>query len=116
MEDYNARRTGQHMEDIAVSFLVEKGYKILERNYRCRKGEIDIIATHNNCIIFVEVKYRSSNKYGSSLEAVGYRKQQIIRFVAEYYLTTVLHNTSVFCRFDVIGIDNGSITHIENAF
>lgn len=51
MGDYNTRRTGQQMEDIAVNFLVEKGYKILERNYRCRKGEIDIIATHNNCII-----------------------------------------------------------------
>ena len=112
----NKRAAGADKEQLAARYLVDNGYTVLERNFRNKTGEIDIIAQNDNLIVFVEVKYRSSKKYGYAVEAVSYRKQQIIRQVAMYYLTTRYKSCDIPCRFDVIGIDGTYITHIKNAF
>ena len=70
----------------AAAYLKKKGYRILEANFRCRFGEIDLIARDGAYLVFIEVKYRSSLKDGDSLEAVNRGKQRKIIRVAEYYL------------------------------
>ena len=91
------------------------GYEILEYNYRCRSGEIDIIAKDGGCLVFCEVKYRSGRGKGTPLEAVDYRKQQTIFRCASHYLTGK-RLSGIPCRFDVIGIEGTAVTHIKNAF
>jgi putative endonuclease len=110
---------GAQGEEIAARYLLSKKYEILHRNYRCRHGEIDIIARRKNVLIFVEVKTRRSCAFGSPLEAVSLKKQRSISSVAQAYLQ---HNrlSGNAARFDVIAVQLGSgspeIEHIENAF
>lgn len=111
----NKRRTGTRYEQAAGFFLEQIGYEVLEYNYRCRFGEIDIIAKDGICLVFCEVKYRSGREKGSPLEAVDNRKQQRIFRCASHYLAgRGLEDVS--CRFDVIGIEGTAVTHIKNAF
>ena len=110
----NKRQLGTDYEDIASDYLQKAGYVILERNFRSKKGEIDIIAKEKNVIVFVEVKFRQSNSYGYSAEAVNYKKQMIIYRVAEAYLAYKKEFYGMPCRFDVIGFDNNKISHIKN--
>lgn len=106
---------GKENEIIAKNFLKNKGYKIIECNYKNDIGEIDIIAKQKDVLVFVEVKYRSSNIFGLPREAVGKFKQQKIKQVATIYLqTNKLFDSKI--RFDVIEILEEEITHIENAF
>lgn len=111
----NRRCIGTDYERAAGVYLEEKGLKVLIYNYRCRLGEIDLIARDGDTLVFCEVKYRSGRKSGSPLEAVGVEKQNRIFRSAMCYLT---ENgiTDLPCRFDVIGIEGTVITHIENAF
>lgn len=111
----NKRMLGTDYENKACEYLENEGYEILERNFRSKKGEIDIIARDGQYIVFVEVKYRYNNNFGYSVEAVDARKQMIIYKVAEGYLSYT-NNAEVPCRFDVIGFDNNKINHIKNAF
>ena len=111
----NKRRTGTRYEQAAGFFLEQIGYEVLEYNYRCRFGEIDIIANDGICLVFCEVKYRSGREKGSPLEAVDNRKQQRIFRCASHYLAG-RGLEDVPCRFDVIGIEGTAVTHIKNAF
>lgn len=117
----NRRQTGAEYERVAGHYLEKLGYEILEYNYRCRLGEIDIVAKDGKYMVFCEVKYRSDNRKGNPLEAVGVKKQQTIFRCAMYYLTEN-QLSDVPCRFDVVGIDGVSgmkepeITYIKNAF
>jgi putative endonuclease len=81
----NKQIYGAKGEDLAVSFLRKKGYKILERNYRIRGGEIDIIALDGDTLAFVEVKARSSEEFGSALEAITYWKLKALIRAAQVY-------------------------------
>lgn len=112
----NKRQLGTNFEKEACDYLKKKGYKIEECNFRAYMGEIDIIAHDNDCLVFVEVKYRNTNSFGYSAEAVGVHKQKIIYRVAQNYLSMHPQYMSKPCRFDVVAIDNSEITHIENAF
>ena len=112
----NKRQVGTQYEYMAVQYLTEAGYHILERNFRCRTGEIDIIAKDGAYLVFVEVKYRASAACGSALEAVDYRKQQSILRVAQYYMVSHGYGTQTNCRFDVVAIQGTEITLIQNAF
>lgn len=76
---------GDKGEDLAVSFLERRGYKVIERNYRIRGGEIDIVALEGDTLVFVEVKARSSEEFGSPLEAITYRKLKVLVRAAEFY-------------------------------
>ena len=115
MKTDNRRSTGAAYEKAAGYYLEQLGYEILEYNYRCRRGEIDIVAKDGDYLVFCEVKYRSDGTKGDPLEAVDARKQQRIRRAALYYLTEHGKN-NVPCRFDVIGIQGTKITHIRDAF
>lgn len=111
----NLRKKGSFYEEKAAEYLQKKGYRILERNFRCRYGEIDLIAEIHQTLVFCEVKYRSVVDARVPFEAVTTRKQQRISKTAFYYLSTHFCTESV-CRFDVIGISGDQIHHIENAF
>ena len=99
----------------AAACLEEKGYRILERNYRCGHGEVDLIASKDGWIVFVEVKYRKTDSMGLPQEAVNRRKQQRISRAALFYLTehSLAENR---IRFDVIAILGEKITQLEDAF
>lgn len=112
----NKRAIGTIEEDKAAAYLQEQGFLLLERNYRCRTGEIDIIAADGSYLVFVEVKFRKNNDKGLSLEAVNYRKQTVICKVARHYLMTHHKAEDTPCRFDVVGIDNQKITLVKDAF
>ncbi len=98
----NKREVGRIGENMAREYLLKQGYFIVKMNYSCKMGEIDIIASKRDVIVFVEVKYRKNNFYGISFEAVDIKKQCKIRNVAEYYMTYELKRTNVNCRFDVL--------------
>ena len=112
----NKRQTGAAYELKAEEYLLGNGYKILERNFRNRSGEIDLIAKKDEQIHFIEVKYRTTAMYGSPLEAVDFRKQNQIRKVAMYYLMKNKLSEWTPCQFDVIAFEGEKMTHIENAF
>lgn len=112
----NKRQTGAAYELKAEEYLLGNGYKILERNFRNRSGEIDLIAKKDGVIRFVEVKYRTTSDFGNPLEAVDARKQNQIRKVAMYYLMKNKLSEWTPCQFDVIAFEGEEMTHIENAF
>ena len=99
----NRRSLGDRGEDLAAAALKKQGYKILERNYRTPLGEIDLICRHREVLVFVEVKTRTSNRFGPGQDAVHYNKQARLRKLADYYLK---HKRlgEVEVRFDVVGI------------
>ena len=112
----NFRTEGSRYEHIAGAWLEKHGYRILEYNFRCRTGEIDLIARKANTLVFVEVKHRTGRKAGSPLEAVDHRKQRTICRCADVYRLRKGIPGNVSCRFDVVGIDGETIQHVENAF
>lgn len=108
-------RTG---EDRAARFLVSQGYRILERNYSTRSGEIDLIALHQGTVAFIEVKTRSNDAFGAPELAVNHRKQQrMVKAALGYIKFKKLHQ--VPCRFDVVAINTANeqqVELIQNAF
>ena len=111
--------SGKLGEDAACHYLKKNHYQILERNYRKRFGEIDIVAKKDNRIAFVEVKARSASDYGIPCEAVTYSKQQKIIKTAQAYVLE--QNLDAEFAFDIIEVrlENGTIlaiNHIEDAF
>ena len=116
----NLREKGAIGEEIAEKYLKKQGYKIIEKNYHAsRFSEIDIIARHNNLLVFVEVKARASLKTGYGREAVDKRNQDNIRYGAQHYMSCKLKKEEN-CRFDVLEItysgDVPEIQLIQNAF
>lgn len=107
-------------EDIAARFLARNGWRILGRNVRCgRAGEIDIVAERGGLLAFVEVKTRSSERFGTPGEAVTWRKQHRIRVLARHYLMQTPTKAAAV-RFDVVEVRTGGraplVTHLEGAF
>lgn len=111
----NTRAIGAHGEQIAVQYLQKNGYKVLERNFNCRYGEVDIIAYHNGYYVFVEVKSRNTLAFGLPCEAVAPYKQQRIISAARYWLFKN-RQTGVPVRFDVVEVVNGVPSAIIDAF
>ncbi len=112
-------RTGKEGETIAVRYLEKEGYRIVERNYRCVFGEMDIIARDGKAYVFVEVKSRKSERFGDPKLAVDYRKQRKMSMVALCYLKEkrLLESLS---RFDVVAVqffpEGPRVELIRNAF
>lgn len=100
---YKKHEIGKFGEDVATRFLKQKDYKILERNFRCKQGEIDIIAKENNYLVFVEVKTRSNLYFGTPSESVTYSKRQHIIKSAEVYLK-IKNLKDILIRFDVVEV------------
>ncbi len=112
----NKRTLGKEKEFLAASFLTEQGFRIIERNFRCRAAEIDLIAWDGNILSFIEVKYRSSSRCGDPLEAVGANKQRKIYEAALFYIAKKGVASDTQMRFDVVSILGDDITLIKNAF
>lgn len=113
----NNKEKGEIGENIASKYLISKGANIIERNYKIKSGEIDIIAKLDNELVFIEVKSRTNNKYGSPSESVNNKKINKITNTAKYYmLINNLYDTPV--RFDVVEIyfQDKKLKHIVNAF
>ena len=111
------RERGERGEDLACECLGAKGFDVIERNYRVRGGEIDVIARRGELLVFVEVKARENDAYGAGREAVTERKREKIINAARQYAA----RKGVFekrMRFDVIEVDLAyeSVVHFENAF
>lgn len=112
----NKRETGTRKEELAAEFLARRGVRILERNFRCRQGEIDLIGRDGRYLVFFEVKYRRNERKGVPAEAVGYAKQQKIRYTAQYYLYSRRYREDTPCRFDVVSILGDQISWLRDAF
>lgn len=116
MGKYNKRKLGNEKEQEVVQYLIKHNYNILECNYSCRQGEIDIIAMDGNYLVFVEVKYRSTNQNGYPMESVTKYKQRKIIKTAQYYMYAkhIAENNPI--RFDVASVLGTDIFYIKNAF
>lgn len=113
----NNRQKGSLYEERTASFFVENGFEILEKNYRRKTGEIDLVVRDpDGTIAFVEVKYRKAQKQGFPEEAVTKSKQMRIRRTAEWYLCEKRLPSEAKYRFDVVSILDGDLTYIRNAF
>jgi putative endonuclease len=115
----NERSAGAWGEDLALRYLTRRGYELVERNYRTRYGEIDLILRKHTILVFVEVKLRRGTGFGDPLEAVTSHKQSTLRSIAEQYLSDREPAFDTL-RFDVVGILAGQgnlrIHHVEDAF
>ena len=112
---YNKRQIGTQKEQLAGAYLEKNGYEIIEYNFRCRQGEIDIIAKDGDYLVFCEVKYRSGTTCGTPFEAVDYKKQKNISRCALFYVSK-RHWQYLPCRFDVISVTDEEIKILKNAF
>lgn len=115
----SSKTLGDQGESCAAEYLRRQGFRILTRNYRCKIGEIDLIVDDHGTLVFVEVKTRSSVRYGTPAEAVHYRKRQKIIQSAYWYLRE--HGMEhVHCRFDVLEVyaagSAWTVHAIKNAF
>lgn len=112
----NNRMVGADKEEIAAAFLVRNGVTVLERNFRCRTGEIDLVCRQGEYLVFVEVKYRRDTQKGTPQEAVGMTKQKKICRVADYYRMIHHLGDATAVRYDVIAIQGEDVHWITNAF
>ena len=115
----NRQAEGRRGEDAAVDYLAKKGYRIVERNFRFGRGEIDIVAEDGDTLVFVEVKARRTDTYGAPEDAVSMHKRRQLRRVAEGYLFK--HGIEdKACRFDVVSVrrrgEETEIGHLVDAF
>lgn len=115
---YDKQQTGKIGEDIAAEYLKKQGYTIMERNFRCKQGEIDMIAIDKEEIVFVEVKTRHNSNYGLASEAVNQQKKKHLMKTIQYYLYQRNLEDS-FIRIDVMEIyiknNKAYINHIKQA-
>lgn len=117
MSKHENKYLGSRGEKIAEQYLAKRGYRILARNFTTDIGEIDLVATDDEYLVFAEVKTRMSNEFGTPAEAVDAHKQRKLSMVAAQYIKkTMLYGAPA--RFDVVEIrlDTGDVNHIINAF
>lgn len=109
---------GEKGEELAVTFLQKKGYKILERNWRFKKAEVDIIAQKEGVLAVIEVKTRTSNYFGNPQDFVNQKKIQLLVEAANEYV--ISNDLDVEVRFDIVAIiqnkNTTKIEHLEDAF
>ncbi len=112
----NRRAVGTAFEQIAADYLKKNGYSIMETNFRCKTGEIDIIARSEDYLCFVEVKYRSHTSMGFPAEAINHKKIGKITRTAQFYMLLHKIPQDTPCRFDAVVILEDDIALIKNAF
>jgi len=100
----NTRQRGRHWEAVAEALLRRRGLRLLARNYACRGGEIDLVMLDGPVLVFVEVRYRSRDHYGSGADTVTATKQRRIVCAARHYLARHRQRSRLPCRFDVVSI------------
>lgn len=104
---------GQVGEDQALEYLQQQGLQLLERNFRCKGGEIDLIMQDGKGLVFVEVRLRSEQKFGGAAASIGSAKQKRLIIAAQIYLQR--YSMPPPCRFDVIAFDDKKMTWLKNA-
>jgi putative endonuclease len=109
-----AQAAGSAAEEAAANFLARNGLQVVARNYRTRLGEIDLVARDGEVLVFVEVRMRSSERFGGGAGSIGPLKQKRIVAAARQYLARLPHEPA--CRFDVITLDGGSPEWLRAAF
>ncbi len=113
--DLSSQARGRWGEREAARWYVRRGYQILETNWRCSSGELDLVARRGATVVFCEVKARATDAYGGGAAAVGWAKQRRIRrLAAEWLRTAAVHGVDV--RFDVVALTGTRIDVIEAAF
>lgn len=106
---------GEKSEQLACDYLLKQGLQLIDKNYRCQHGELDLILSDNQTLIIVEVRFRQSNAFGGALESITRKKQSRIIASTQYYLLKNKINRPI--RFDVIAMSNDKqINWIQNAF
>jgi putative endonuclease len=112
----NQNNAGFAAEQLAETFLIKQGLKLVAKNYHCRFGEIDLIMKDGNCLVFVEVRLRSNAAFGSAASSITAKKQQKLIATAQHYLQ---QHGEQQCRFDALlmqKVSNENIEWIRNAF
>lgn len=112
----HSKDQGKAAEDEAVAFLQTQGLHLIERNYRCAFGEIDLIMKEADELVFIEVRWRKNSLYGDAIESIDYEKQKKIMNTATYFLQKQGLLDKKKCRFDVIGFSNTQLDWIKDAF
>ncbi len=112
----NNRKIGAQFETVAAELLKQQGFHILEKNYRCKTGEIDLIAREGEYLVFIEVKYRKNARKGFAVDAVTREKQKKICRTADFYMRQHHMFGDMCIRFDVAAIDGKEIRIVKNAF
>jgi putative endonuclease len=114
----NTQSRGRDTEERAWQLLEAQGMRLLERNFRSRRGEIDLVVQDRDSIVFVEVRYRSQNRFGGATESVDRHKQARLIACAQYYLQKNPQAARMPCRFDVISVNgsDGTTDWIKSAF
>lgn len=112
---------GDQAEAAALQWLDGKGLTLVTRNYRCRQGEVDLVMLDQDCLVFVEVRWRQQRAYGGALASVDHHKQRRLIQAARHFLAKHPAHQNRPCRFDVLGMepdDTGSVSYqwIQNAF
>jgi putative endonuclease len=106
---------GHAKEELACRFLEARGLRLVARNFRCRRGEIDLIMRDRHCLVFVEVRYRRDARFGTAAESVDRGKQGRVLAAARYYLQR--NPSDLACRFDVLAITGAQpIEWLRDAF
>ncbi len=112
----NRREMGKQKEELAACYLQKCGYEILDHNYPCRFGEVDIVAKDGNYLCFIEVKYRSSSQYGAPDGLISEKKKKRICLTSRFYMKQKYYPTDIPVRYDVVLIIGEKIKLIKNAF
>ena len=100
----NKRNFGEQIEQEVQCYLEQKGLKLVQRNFFCKTGEIDLIMWERNCLVFVEVRYRKNDTFGSGAETITRRKQQRLIRTAQFFLLKKPKFANFACRFDVVSV------------
>ncbi len=116
MGNTNRQQRGQQAETVALTYLQQQGLRLITRNYRCRRGEIDLIMQHHDSIVFIEVRYRRNRDFGGADSSVDRRKQDKLIMSALHYLQRDRQAAKRPARFDVIAIhaDRDAATQADN--
>lgn len=109
-----AQSIGARAESLAAEYLARRGLRLVQRNFRCRGGEIDLILRDGPVLVFVEVRARAASSFGGAAESITATKRGRIVLAARHYLA--LNGLDVPCRFDAVLVDGGELSWIRNAF
>lgn len=118
------KQRGDAAEALAVEILIDAGYRIVDRNVRCRLGELDVVARDGSALVFVEVRMRSDDAHGGAARAIGREKQRRVIRMARFYLSGLAHGANREAdrppfsdvRFDVVAITAGQPVLFKDAF
>jgi putative endonuclease len=112
----SSRAVGARFEELAAEHLRRRGFRIVETNYTCRGGEIDLVCDDAGTLVFVEVRARRDDRHGAPEETIGSIKRKRLVHAARTYLARRRGGDDCACRFDVVAIEGSTVTHIADAF